>query len=486
MSELESGFRVADVTALLRRRRIILVVAAVVGLVLGALAFSTSPTRYSATARVQVAIADPDASAKDLTAQRQTQADLVKSDEVGGRAIKALGLDITEKELFSALTLTVKDTSDVIALTYEAWEPEEAQERVNAIAEAYLQMSTADARATQEKLVETLQERILAAERAKDAAADDIEATEPGTADRIDATRRYDDADTRLRDLNLQLEEAQTTDPEQGARLVGAAPLPKSVLSKMAVAKGVGVFGLSMLAGLGLALVVDRRDSLGGGRRRVEQLIPGVTIRLLPTATKSNAHAAEIDAAVDRLAIDLTAGSGPGRAASAVLVGTLNEPPIELADQLSSSLAFAGVPALFVVAGPANRPLDHVHVVTAFADLIDAPSITGPAGLPEEAGADVGPVAPTVTWLRPRGSVESSGLLRRAVVDSLIARAGRDGFDVVIFVSASPTRNAAAAALGQWVGKALVIVEDDESAAVEAVVGALQEADVAIDEVVWT
>lgn len=486
MSELESGFRVADVTALTRRRRMILIAAALVGAVLGAFVFSTSPTRYSATARVQVAIADPDASAKDLSAQRQTQADLVKSDEVGRRAIEELDLDVTERELFADLTLSVKETSDVIALTYEAWTPEKAQQNVNAIAKAYLAMSQADAVASQQTVIETLADRILTAERAKEDAAADIDATEPGTADRIDATRRYDEADARVSDLELQLEEAQTADPNQGARLVGAAPLPKSVLSKMAVAKGVGVFGLSLLAGLALALFVDRRDSLGGGRRKVEQLIPGVTIRLLPTATRTDAHVAEIDAAIDRLAIDLTAGSTPGRAAAAVLVGTLNEPPLDLADQLSSSLAFAGVPALFVIAGPSERTLDHVHVVTAFADLADAPTITGPASLPAVAGAEVAAAAPTVTWLRPRGSVESSGLLRRAVVEALVERAGRDGYDVVIFVAASPTRNAAAAALGQWTGKTLVIVEDDESAAVEAVVGALQQADVAIDEVVWT
>jgi len=49
MTELESGFRIADVTALLRRRFPILLVAALVGLVAGYFTFASAPPSYSAT-----------------------------------------------------------------------------------------------------------------------------------------------------------------------------------------------------------------------------------------------------------------------------------------------------------------------------------------------------------------------------------------------------------------------------------------------------
>ncbi len=252
-------------------------------------------------------------------------------------------------------------------------------------------------------------------------------------------------------------------DTEDGGELVRRAALPTAVLSKMALAKGVGVFGLCVLAGFGIALLVDRRDSLGGGRRRVQQLLPGANIRILPTAGNRKASPAEIDAAIDRLAVDLVSGGTRGRAASVLVVGTRVEPPLALAEELASSLTFAGIPALFVLAGSSDRDLRQAQVVTSFTDLITGPSITGPASLPAEAGA-VSVSAPTVTWLRPRGSAEASGLLRRAVVEALITRAGREGFEAVVFVAATPTLNAAGAALGQWVAKTSVVVEDDDGA----------------------
>lgn len=157
-----------------------------------------------------------------------------------------------------------------------------------------------------------------------------------------------------------------------------------------------------------------------------------------------------------------------------------------MAEELAASLTFAGIPALFVLAGSTEREIRQAHVVLSFSDLITGPSITGPASLPDVAGTGVGVGAPTVTWLRPRGSAEASGLLRRAVVEALITRAGREGFEAVIFVAASPTRNAAAAALGQWVAKTAVIVDGDASQSVEAAVAAFAEADVPVTEVVWT
>ena len=246
------------------------------------------------------------------------------------------------------------------------------------------------------------------------------------------------------------------------------------------------MFGLLVLAGLGIALLVDRRDSLGGGRRKVEQLVPGANIRIMPTAVNRKARPGEIDAAIDRLAVELAGGGSRGRAISVLVAGTRMEPPVALAEELASSLTFAGIPALFVLAGTTERDLRQAHVVLSFTDLITAPSITGPASLPDVAGAGTGVAPPTVTWLRPRGSPEASGLLRRAVVEALITRAGREGFEAVVFVAATPTRTAAAAALGQWVTKTAVIVDGDGSQDVEQAVSTLVEADVDVTEVVWT
>lgn len=489
MTELESGFRVSDVVGIVKRRSAILLGSAVVGLVLGYLVFASAPPKYSATSRVQVKtlIQNPlDPGPKDTQKlDVGTEQDLVKSDAVGDAVREQLDLEGDNRALFRMLTVTAKEDSLVLELTVESGSAKKAQAVSNAVAEAYLAERQRQATERRDKAIARIDQQRQDANAALAEANAAFAETESGSPERSAAQAAVQDAQQRLADLNESRSIWVNVDTEDGGELVRRAALPTAVLSKMALAKGVGVFGLCVLAGFGIALLVDRRDSLGGGRRRVQQLLPDANIRILPTAGNRKASPAEIDAAIDRLAVDLVSGGTRGRAASVLVVGTRLEPPLALAEELASSLTFAGIPALFVLAGSSDRDLRQAQVVTSFTDLITGPSITGPASLPAEAGS-VSVSAPTVTWLRPRGSAEASGLLRRAVVEALITRAGREGFEAVVFVAATPTLNAAGAALGQWVDKTSVVVEDDDGQAVEATVEALQHADVRIAEVVWT
>lgn len=489
MTELESGFRVNDVVGIVKRRSAIILASSAVGLLLGYLVFASAPPKYSATSRVQVKtlIQNPlDPGPKDTQKlDVGTEQDLVKSDAVGDAVREELDLEGDNRALFRMLTVTAKEDSLVLELTVESGSAEKAQAVANAIAESYLAERQRQATERRDKAIARIDEQRQDANAALAEANDAYADTESGSPERSAAQAAVQDAQQRLADLNESRSIWVNVDTEDGGELVRRAALPSAVLSKMALAKGVGVFGLCVLGGFGLALLVDRRDSLGGGRRRVQQLLPDANIRILPTAGNRKASPAEIDAAIDRLAVDLVSGGTRGRAASVLVVGTRVEPPLALAEELAASLTFAGIPALFVLAGSSERDVRQAQVVTSFTDLITGPSITGPPSLPAESGT-VSVSAPTVTWLRPRGSAEASGLLRRAVVEALITRAGREGFEAVVFVAATPTLNAAGAALGQWVAKTSVVVEDDDGQAVEATVEALQHADVRVTEVVWT
>jgi hypothetical protein len=294
----------------------------------------------------------------------------------------------------------------------------------------------------------------------------------------------------RTEEATLTSQQAQLRgfDPETVGQLTQLASLPGPTTSKTALGTAVGAFGLFVLAGLAVAWLVDRRDSLGGGRRRIEQLVPGATIRLLPGAEGEAASPAEIDTAIDRLAVELAAGGTPGQATSVLVVGTGMEPPIALAEELASSLAFAGIPALFVLAGSAEREVRGARVIPSFADLVaSGANVGGPAGLPAKAGEQAsGPTGPMITWLRPKGSAEAAGLLRRAVVESLVTRAGRERFEVVVFVAPSPTRTAAGAALGKWVRRCALVIGRDDRAEAEPAAAALADAEVRVTEVIWT
>ena len=139
--------------------------------------------------------------------------------------------------------------------------------------------------------------------------------------------------------------------------------------------------------------------------------------------------------------------------------------------------------AKWVVAGATRADVPQARVVTSFTDLIDQQHLLQ-AELADPA-APAHTAAPTITWLRPRGSVEASGLLQRAVAESLITRASRDGFEAVFFLTPSPTHQAAAAAIGRWVDKAALVVLDDDSHTAEQAASALAEADITVTEAVW-
>ncbi len=475
MSELENGFRLSDLMGLVRRRHTILVGALVLGAVLGAIAFTTSTTTYSATSRVQVKplSTDPlqpsaDAEFVDIA----TEQDLVKSDEVIDRVKTKLGLDLENRALRRAVIVAnSREDSLVLEITFEGTDAEQAQAAANAFADAYLEMRRDEAELDKQAQLEIIQSKISFTRTALDGAR---QGGDQAAAQELQA---------QLNNLNTTYTSIDGIDVSDSGRVVQRAAPPESVLSKMALGKGVGVLALCFGLGLGVALLVDRSDSLGGGRRRLQQLMPGANVRLMPRIANPRASQSEVDAAVDRLAIELTAQGRRGKATGVLLVSTGLEPPVELAGDLASSLSFAGIPAVFVLAASTRADLPQARVVTSFTDLLDSHALVQHE-LPDRASTP-GATAPTVTWLRPRGSAEASGLLQRAVVESLLTRASRDGFEAVIFLAASPTFQATAAALSRWVDKNALIVLDDDAQAAEQAAAALREADVKVAEVVW-
>lgn len=487
MSELENGFRLGDVIALLKRRSAFVLCAAVIGIVLGFVAFTTSPTNYSATTRVQVDPIPTGSATAPQTVDMATETEVVRSDDVAKRIRELLepALDgESNRDVLTGVLPAFTPDSSVLSITVESTSPTRARDVANAAAKSYLARRRAGIQTTVDDLNrrrDELSQKIADLQASLEA---ETATNKAKIQSEINNTQAELDGYTSRVTLIGNVEEA-------GGSILKEAQLPDSVLSKMALAKGVGVFGVCVLIGLGVALLVDRRDSLGGGRRAIQQIAPQANLRMMPTATGRKVGPAEIDAAIDRLAVELVGGGGAAahrqRARAVLVAGTSGEPPVAMAEELASSLTFAGIPSLFVLAGSSEREVRDAQIVTSFADLITGPSVTGPASLPSTAGsATAATASPTVTWLRPRGSAEASGLLRRAVIEALLSRAGREGFEAVVFVAATPTKNAAAAALGQWCDKVAVIVQGEDAPDVEAAVKALVEADVRIDEVVWT
>lgn len=490
MSELETGFRIGDLVAVVRRRLPLVAGAALVGLVAGYLVFASASATYSATSRVQV---EPirlnpfQSDGKDAPVDIATEKDLVKSDAVADHIREELGLQGENKAILGRVVVSTEPDSLVLMITFEGDNAAMARDGANATAEGYLIQRRETASGDRDRALQKVDGEIASATTALTEAQAAYDAAPEGAPERSQLRTQVQTAQSQLGTLQQQRTQLAQFDPDTVGSFVRKASLPSATTSKKALGMGVGVFGLFTAAGFGAALLLDRRDDLSGGKRRIESLVPGANVRMIPGADGSGATPAEVDTAIDRLAVELVAGHQAGRATSAMVISAGMEPPVALAEELASSLAFAGIPALFVLAGSSSREPRQSHAVASFADLVTAPgSIAGPLGLPSSAGDAGRPAGQTVAWLRPTGSAEAGGLLRRAVVESLVARAGREHFEAVIFVAPSPTRTAAGAALGQWVDRTAVIIERDERGNAEAAVEALAGAGVRVTEVVFT
>jgi capsular polysaccharide biosynthesis protein len=490
MSELESGFRLGEVVDLVRRRILVILPVALLGALVGFLMFSSAPTKYSATARVEV---DPNpleatGNGSPIPPVMETESELVKSDAVADYVRATLKLTVDNRAIRQRTTVATTDKSNIMQITFEAGNATEAQAGANAVAAGYVKSRRDSITAQRNKQLKSLDAQKKDATANINDAQACYEAAPANSPERTRCSVALGVANSQLTAATTKHADVASADIDSSARVSQQASAALAVTSKKALAKGVGVFGLFVIAGLVAAWMLDRRDGMvGGGRRRIETLLPGAHIRMMPGSEGRTASAAEIDTAIDRLAVELVAGASPGRAKSVLILGAGMEPPVALAEEVASSLAFAGIPALFILAGSTDRELRSAQIVTSFADLLTGPSVAGPASLPEVAGQGAATVAaPTITWLRPRGSAESSGLLRRAVVESLVTRAARERFEAVVFVAASPSRTAAGTALGQWVERTALVVAPEDRAQAEPAAAALAGAEVRVAEVVWT
>src|SRR4051812_40362235 len=137
MSELETGFRIGDVFAMIKRRWPVVVGFAVVGLIVGYLVFASAPTKFSATSRVQVkpiTLDQFDSSGKTAEVDIATEKDLVKSDAVADSVRKQLGLSGENRAILSRVTVTVDplSKSDVMAITFAGDTAKQSQDGANA------------------------------------------------------------------------------------------------------------------------------------------------------------------------------------------------------------------------------------------------------------------------------------------------------------------------------------------------------------------
>lgn len=233
----------------LARRWPILLAAALVGALAGALFSQATPERYEATASLVVTpvTSNPITGAREEVNIR-TEQEILGSREVARRAAEELGDTPSDDTPLSAdVEVAAPTGSQILQVTVRGATPDEAAERANAVAAAYLEMRRESESEASERYVESVDQQL------EDLRAED---STPAT-------------DSLIERLQQQRSSMALSDPEPG-RIIGPATPPTSPSGPGLPATMAGAAMAGLLLGVCLAILRERTDSQLRSAERLE------------------------------------------------------------------------------------------------------------------------------------------------------------------------------------------------------------------------
>jgi hypothetical protein len=239
----------------LRYHPVLVALMSVMGLLLGLglAALVPSPDTASTTVLLRPLPGNPYSSVNepDTLVALETEAQLVRSDEVSRRVIRDLDLGVTAAELRSNLTTSVPDNTQVLEIEYTG-NAEDATKIAQAYADQYLAFRESRGEAARDGQVASLDAQISD----REAALDELEAQPDGAARSASIAR----ATSGLLALQAQRDAIGRSELDAGEVIVPArtAPAGLTILSL-----ALPLLGLLAGAGLGLVLAVTRERSAG-------------------------------------------------------------------------------------------------------------------------------------------------------------------------------------------------------------------------------
>ncbi|WP_017542234.1 hypothetical protein [Nocardiopsis prasina] len=373
-----SGPELKEYTALLRRRWRLVGAGVLGGLVLATAALFAVPATYTSVAAVQV---HPTGMA-EFTGERSgrltgdvnldSEAQVAVSDQVTRGMAEELPGTPSPADLRERIDVTVPSNSNILELHYSARSPAAARDGADALAAAYLDHRSEQARALINGRLDALREEQEGLYgRLSELASEGSESAQVSAEAQADALRQeISDLGNGISPLSALLE---TVSPGQ---VISPAELPESPSSPVPLLWLVAGAALGLIAGLLAAVVRDRLDprvhdtedtarigavpvllDLSAARADRSAPSPGLLTDADPVGQRANefahlvrarltdpvATAATVDDTDDRPApgrVLVVAGTTPGRAGTAAAVN------------LASALARTGSETLLVCADP--------------------------------------------------------------------------------------------------------------------------------------
>ncbi len=302
-ADLDQSATLEDYLRAVGRYRWLILAVTIAGLVLGLFFANQRIPVYSASARVVLG-PSPVGSTIDgrliepnLEKERELFASFDIANAVSERMVDGPGPD----ELLRKLEVQFVPDSDVMRISYESADPQEAADVVNGFAEVYVDARTQNAALFYATRIESLQEELLALQR--EIAADEAEVAsilEQRAVASLDPAQSaslvsFDEARTTLRTTILENRrqertidgeigdlEAQAAVGEDAATILRIAEAPNSPggLSKN-VLVGVGTF-LGLIVGLVSTFLLERLDSTARDEDAVTFAVGAGVLGLIP------------------------------------------------------------------------------------------------------------------------------------------------------------------------------------------------------------
>ncbi len=246
--------RRAALVAALRRSAALIVILTLLGGALGLAAGLMRSQSHTASASVLISplVGNPfyPGGRGDELINLETEAQLVSSDPVARDVASRLDGDLSSSDVLSGLQVSVPPNTQILTINYTASSADEAEERGQAFADAYLDFRTDRFERVTRNRTELIEAQIATQREALSSLADRAEAT-TSTARRNLIETRVRDTAAQIGQLRGELAELRTdaVDPGQvitPANAVGQSPLRSAALFAVA----------GMLLGLALALAI--------------------------------------------------------------------------------------------------------------------------------------------------------------------------------------------------------------------------------------
>lgn len=246
--------RRVDYGAAFRRRWWVLALLAIVGLVLGGLAYEVQPSQYQATAQVQVTPTGAEDTSQQTSGTRtqgvvnlDNETQLVTSTPVADRAANALKKPGQGTTLVQNVTVTVPANTAILSITYQDSTAAAAQQGAQAFAQAYLDNRSAVAAGTIAAKVKGLTGQRDALDGQLRDVAGQVAALSPTSPSRTVAVSEQSVLSQQVAGLNNQIAQLQGTPITPGS-IVLAPKLPPSPSSPILL--------LDLASGLVAGLVI--------------------------------------------------------------------------------------------------------------------------------------------------------------------------------------------------------------------------------------